>query len=320
MNRNLVLTTTIILVLTIAGIIGYRIVSPHGENVAAAKNQTVGTSGGFFWLLREHIPTATPLPTPIQTEAQLAYVVAQAMDHATGTYGLAIKNLQTGESFYANEHVPFDAASLYKLWIMAAVYSEIDAGRMNESMVLSADIPTLNATFNISSNNAERTDGGVSLTVADALNRMITVSDNYAALLLGYHVTFEEVKRYLHDHGLYESILGSRNTITALDASLFYEKLYNGELASSLSTAKMFDLLIKQELNDQIPRYLPADVVVAHKTGALAGVNHDAGMILGAPGNYIIVILSNSATPVRAKETNARLSEAVFNYFTDATR
>jgi len=46
-------------------------------------------------------------------------------------------------------------------------------------------------------------------------------------------------------------------------------------------------ILLQQQLNDRLPRYLPAGVRVAHKTGTLSGVRNDAGIIYARDDSHV---------------------------------
>ena len=97
---------------------------------------------------------------------------------------------------------------------------------------------------------------------------------------------------------------------------LFFEKLSKGELADKSSTDKMITLLKRQRLNTKLPKYLPDEIVIAHKTGELGAVSHDAGIIYLPSGDYSIVILSESDNPPGAVERIAQMSKNVYDYFT----
>lgn len=57
----------------------------------------------------------------------------------------------------------------------------------------------------------------------------------------------------------------------------------------------MIDILSDQHFNDLIPKYLPKEVKIAHKTGAITGVQHDAAIVELPDGNrYVLVILSKT--------------------------
>jgi beta-lactamase class A len=65
------------------------------------------------------------------------------------------------------------------------------------------------------------------------------------------------------------------------------EGLINRQISESC-----LQVLKLQRVNDRIPRYLPLDTTVAHKTGLERGVCHDAGIILSRKGDFIICVLT----------------------------
>lgn len=238
----------------------------------------------------------------------------QTMADAKGIYGIAIKNLKTDESFFANEYRQFDAGSLYKLWLMVTVMKKIETGEVQEDEILYGDIAALNQEFEISPEAAELTEGSVSLTVRDALLQMITISHNYAALLLTERVKLSTMQAFLEENKFTGSSLGNPKT-TPYDIMLFFEKLYKGEFGNKENTQKMINMLKQQTLNSKLPKYMPETVQIAHKTGEIGFFTHDAGIVFTDKGDYIIVVLSESDFPPGAEDRIAKVSKAVFEYF-----
>lgn len=253
--------------------------------------------------------------TPVTPHSTLKEIVDKALDGSKATYAVSINNLKTGESFYLNEHKKFLTASLYKVWVMVVVYDQIQKGRLKENDVLKQDVKILNDEFEIASEDAELNDGTIELRVNDALNKMITVSDNYASLLLTEKIGVSSLKDFLVKNGFNESTVNQPPTTTAFDMNLFFKKLYRIELADKESTEKMLNLLKNQSFKDILPKYLSKDVVIAHKTGQLYTVAHDAGIVYTDKGDYIITLLSDSFDIVGAKERMAKISEGVYAYF-----
>lgn len=260
----------------------------------------------------------SPLST-IKTEDSLKTVVADVLNNSRGTYAISIKNLKTGETYSQNDRQVFEAGSLYKLWIMAVVLKQIEAGTLTEDQVLSEKIDDLNKKFKIDKDAAELTEGTITMTVADALKQMITISHNYAALLLTEKIGLSTVVNFLAEQGLTESSVGVDGQApksTAFDIASFYERLYKGELANSESTAKMINLLKSQQLNDGLPKYLPDQSSIANKTGDIGWFKHDAGIVFTDKGDYVISIMSESDYPLGAQEKIALISQAAYEYFT----
>jgi len=249
------------------------------------------------------------------TGSNLSDIVDKELEGTKGTYGIVIKNLKTGESYSKNSHQYFQSGSLYKLWIMATAVNQIEKGELNQDEILSEEVSKLNELFNIDSDQVELTEGEITLSVKQAMNQMITISHNYAALLLSEKVKLSNVRNFLGKNHLTESALGESPTVTANDIALFFEELYNGQLANKENTKLMIEILKQQALNDKIPKYLSENLDIAHKTGEIGFFSHDAGIIFFKNGDYIIVILSQSDLPPAANERIANISQKVFEYF-----
>lgn len=268
------------------------------------------------------VKTGEKIPAPTRMVIKQSESLGEAVDSALvgthGSYGVVVKNLKTGEFYSQNADKTYKSGSLYKLWVMGEVFEKVKDGTLDEDQVLSESVETLNKRFDIDPEYAERSEGQVSYSVKDALNQMITISDNYAALLLTLKIRLSTVSTYLSGKGFLESKVGTGGNppiTTPNDITMFLEKLYDGELADPIYSEKMLDLLKAQRLNDKIPKYIPDGVMIAHKTGELDEVTHDAGIVYGERGDYIIVVMSESDAPQAAAERVAGVSEAVYKYF-----
>lgn len=262
------------------------------------------------------IPNIIPSPTSLPSSSSLKKVVEGALSGTKGTYGIVIKNFKTGEAYYKDDHRIFEPGSLYKLWVMAEVFAQIQNGEIKEDEILSDSVTNLNSKFDIDPGVAELTDGTITLSVKDALEQMITISHNYAAYLLTDRVELSNVAKFLEKQNFSESMLGAPPKTTAYDIAQFFEKLYKGELGNAENTQKMLDLLKKQALDSKLPKYLPGNTDIAHKTGEIDYFTHDAGIVYTPKGDYIIVVLSESDSPAGAEDRIAQASQAVYEYFT----
>ncbi len=284
-----------------------RVISPLPDSVQAREKPVTPTATATG-------KSSTPTRIPTQSKS-LGAAISKALAGTHGTYAITVRHLSTGESYAYNADMEFPTASLYKLWVMAAAYAKMESGHLLADERLSSSIPALNAAFNISPEYAEQTEGSISMTTRKALTQMITISHNYAALLLTKRVTLESVRDLLAVHGLNDSQPGEPPVTTAHDIASFLERLYTGKLGNKSSTDGMLALLKKQELNGKIPKNLPKSVAVAHKTGELDYFSHDAGIVFGRRGAYVIVVLTESDNPPAANERIADISRAVYDYF-----
>ena len=236
----------------------------------------------------------SPFTTPT-----LQSVVEQSLNGVLGKYAVFIKNLKTDESYKRNQDIEFELGSLYKIWLMRSVMEELKSGQLNEDERIVENIASLNKRFNIASEEAEFKGGEVEFSVNSALEQMITISHNYAALSLLARVGDKNIPK----------------KVMAEEVALFFEGMYKGEMIDWEYSQKMLELLSRQKINDRIPKYLPAGTKVAHKTGDIGYFEHDAGIIYTAKGDYIIVVLTESNSPSDADEKIAQISKAVYEYF-----
>lgn len=265
--------------------------------------------------LAESFNASVNVVKQIINPSHLKDIVGKSLEGAQGTYAVAVRNLETGESYYLNGKREFESASLYKLWVMAAAYNQIERKKLDPAKILTRDIEELNAEYGVSSESAEVTEGTFELSVKDTINQMIVISNNYAALALSDEVGSGNISDFLSNYNFNNSHFRDPPTTTAEDIALFFEKLYRNQLASEKTTKEMIGILQNQQLNDRIPKYLPQEIIAGHKTGELDAFKHDAGIVFTPKSDYILVVLSETDNPDDAAERIANLSKDVYDYF-----
>jgi beta-lactamase class A len=86
---------------------------------------------------------------------------------------------------------------------------------------------------------------------------------------------------------------GLNNTTSAADLAALMAAIATDRAASAGSCAAMRDILLHQEFNGEIPAGVPPDTRVAHKTGQITGVLHDAAIVYPPRGDpYVLVVLT----------------------------
>lgn len=307
--RSLLLLLLIIITATIILWLLFRHDVKHEMTVVSNNTQNVAPS----------LVTPQPIKEYFLTNSvALGNAVQNALIGTHGSYGIVVQNIKTGETYTQNSQKTYLSGSLYKLWVMATVYQQIKVGKIKDTDVVSKKVSDLNKEFHIDPSVAEKTSGTISYSVHDALYEMVTISDNYAALLLTDKVGLNNIANFLKDNGFYQSKLGINGKsplTTPQDVALFFDKLYRGQLIDKKASESMLSLLKQQKLNDKIPKYLPFDVNVAHKTGELDDVTHDAGIVFTPNGDYIVVVLSQIDDRDLANERIANVSKEVYQYF-----
>ena len=86
-----------------------------------------------------------------------------------------------------------------------------------------------------------------------------------------------QVLRGVEDQKAFDK--GLNNTTTARGLMVLFEKLAHGKAVDAESDAAMIEILKRQQFNDGIPAGVPPGTAVAHKTGNITRIHHDAGIV-----------------------------------------
>ncbi|HEV3311027.1 MAG TPA: serine hydrolase [Chloroflexota bacterium] len=69
------------------------------------------------------------------------------------------------------------------------------------------------------------------------------------------------------------------------------ERLVRGHLLSPTGTRMALDIMLRQQLNQRLPRFLPPSARMAHKTGTFYNARNDAGILYLPDGGKAIVVI-----------------------------
>jgi beta-lactamase class A len=217
-----------------------------------------------------------------------------------GRVAILIEELTNGDRYAYRTDDPYTAGSLYKLWLMGTAFESIDSGSLELATHMRSTLSELYSDFSLDPPQKDRT---ISLTVDDAITRMITISDNDAALLLAKTLGLSTVRTWMTGQGYTQSRLSEHDAppqTTAEDIASFYRRIWKEEVPYAREQQK---ILRDQRLNDKLTRYFPAGITMAHKTGELDDYSHDAGILAVDDRAYIIVVLTQF--PDRETANNA---------------
>ncbi len=306
---------------------------PGGSGSAPARTSTVRRP----MTLQPHAdvtpPSARTGSTPrivggSQNRRSLGQIIDSAVANQDGTYGVAVKNLATGEAALLNADEFFPSASLYKLAVMYEVFRQESIGDLSLSEILTVQPEDL-----AEEGDDESFDVGDQLTVEQALELMIDASNNVAAYMLAYRVGWDRINQTMASIGLdhtrvpagewKQQVHDWRSELASTSPSdllAFFERLHRHQLIDARSSDQMLHLLLNQQINDRLPANLPPGTAVAHKTGNLDGVVNDAGIVYGPRADFIVVILSRDVDEDAATATEANLTGALYDYFNGTYR
>ena len=94
------------------------------------------------------------------------------------------------------------------------------------------------------------------------------------------------------------------------------QAIAEGKAVDPESSRQMVEILEQQKFNEGIPAGLPPGILVAHKTGEITKIHHDAAIIY-AKRPYVLVILVRGLTQI--KDSSA-LMAAISREFYQATQ
>ncbi|HEY5918140.1 MAG TPA: serine hydrolase [Chryseolinea sp.] len=256
-----------------------------------------------------------------------------------GIYGLAFKDLTSGEEIFINEHEVFHAASTMKTPVMIEVFKQANEGRfsLSDSIVIKNTFKSIVDGSEFSLDSAEDSEQklytltSTKRTLDSLVYDMIIVSSNLATNIIIELVDAKKVTQSMRDLGAKDiQVLrgveddkafaeGLINSTTPYDLMLIFEKMAKGETVSKQASDAMIDILLDQRFNTIIPAKLPNSVKVAHKTGSINGVHHDSGIVFLPDGRkYVLVILSkNLKDDDAATAVMANVSEIIYRHVLD---
>jgi beta-lactamase class A len=227
--------------------------------------------------------------------------------------GVAYVDLQTGDKLSIAADSSFHAASTMKVPVMIEVLRRAQQGAFS----LDQGILLINQFRSIADGSPfsldPKEDGDTTLygkigervTVREMLQLMIVRSSNLAtnqlielvgaknvtAGAVGLGAAHTRVLRGVEDQKAFDA--GMINSITAGDLATLLDAIENGKVLSAESSALMRDILLAQEFNEKIPAGLPPGTRVAHKTGEITAVSHDAAIVYPAGRKpYVLVVLT----------------------------
>ncbi len=227
-------------------------------------------------------------------------------------------------SFYLNAQEKIPAASLIKLPIMAVCFKAAKDGKIK----LSGKIILKQRYKTGGSGILKNMPAGRRFTIEKLINLMITISDNTAANILISKLGRPYINRIFKYLGLKQTRLNRRildlsarrkgieNYTSIQDLIYLLKKIYNKKLISPQYCQKMLNILLKQKINGRLPKYLPKNLKIAHKTGLARNIVADAGIIFAPNADYIIAVaFSGKPNYKTAKQTIAKISLKTYEYF-----
>jgi beta-lactamase class A len=147
---------------------------------------------------------------------------------------------------------------------------------------------------------------------------MITVSSNLATNLIIEKLGVENIRnsvqrlhadgmhvlRGVEDQKAYDK--GLNNTTTARGLQILMTAIAENKAVDAGASQQMVEILERQKFNEGIPAGLPPGTRVAHKTGEITKIHHDAAIVY-APRPFVLVILVRGIEDI--KQSSALMAD-----------
>jgi len=223
----------------------------------------------------------------------------------SGSWGVFIQDLSTNEYLLINE-ARYSAASLVKIYTMAATYSEIEKGNLEKNADISHRLRLMiTESSNEACNYLTIKNGGGN--EAAGFDR-----ENEISRAIGCENT--ERGSYLVELSGRKGPYRHHNYTSPRDCGRMLKAIYNKELISESASEEMLSLLLDQTRRWKIPAGLPEGTVVANKTGETDTANSDIAIVFSPGKDYIICVLGNGNVTYGAT-TIQKISRMAYNYF-----
>jgi beta-lactamase class A len=245
---------------------------------------------------------------PAQVTAELQAIIKQS--GAEVAVAWRPLDAREGEEILINPDLRFHAASTMKVPVMIELFREVEAGRrsLDDTVAVTNQFTSIVDGSPYTLSASEDSDGeiykamGRQLSLRTLVEAAITVSSNLATNILIEHLGAKNIQatvdqmnasgmqvlRGVEDQKAFDA--GRNNTTTARGLLTLLTAIGNGRAVSAEASAQMVEILKRQKFRDGIPAGLPAGTTVAHKTGNITRIHHDAGIVY-ASRPYVLVVL-----------------------------
>lgn len=265
-------------------------------------------------------------------------IILELASSAGGAFGIAAKDLSTGSQILLNADREFVAASIIKIPIMVEGFKQAEEGRIR----LQAKVK-LTDTDKVGGAGILRVmSQGIKIPVIDLIRLMIVISDNTASNILLDLLGIERVNHTMQELGFRGITLRRKfmtlpqrvpaaNSVTPQDITGLLEKIARGQVVSRRACEEMVKIMKEQQYNDLIPALIQVSddkeeslvgqmqkVEIAHKTGSVSGVRHDAAIVYTGSADYVVTILTSDLPDIhRGEDVIRKISLEIYRYFTE---
>jgi beta-lactamase class A len=251
-----------------------------------------------------------PSGQSLTIDQKISANIEERIRKSGGDVAVAFRTLDGHIGYSFHDEESFHAASTMKIPVMIELFHQARQARLKlvDALLVKNQFHSLADGSIYTLDPADDSEAelyravGQTRSLSQLSELMITASSNLATNLLIEKLGVDNIRATVHSlhadgmnvlRGVEDNkafLKGLNNTTTARGLQQLLEAIAHGEAVDQESSRLMIEILERQKFNEGIPAGLPAGTRVAHKTGEITKIHHDAAIVF-APKPFVLVIL-----------------------------
>jgi beta-lactamase class A len=246
---------------------------------------------------------------------------------------IAYRTLDTSpQELMLNEDESFHAASTMKIPVMIELFAEARAGKLSldDKLVIKNEFHSImdGSIYQLDPKDDSYEDVykavGTQWTLRQLCEAMITRSSNLSTNLIIEKLGVANIQARIHllgadgmhvlrgveDGKAFEA--GKNNTTSAKALYLLLRAIADHSACDPDSCKQMLDILERQTFNEAIPAGLPPGTLIAHKTGEITGIHHDAAIVFGKRPLVLVILVKGIDDRNKSSALMAAITRAIY--------
>jgi beta-lactamase class A len=277
--------------------------------------------------------SATAAATPVIVESRARAAVEKLIHDSGADAAVAFRTLDTPpQELMLNVNESLHAASTMKIPVMIELFAEAHDGklRLDDKLLIRNEFHSIVDGSDYQLDPKDDSDEevykaiGTSWTLRQLCEAMITKSSNLATNLIIERLGVANIQARVHRLGADDMHVlrgvedekafqaGKNNTTTANALYILMRAIADQSACDPDSCEQMLEILERQTFNEAIPAGLPPGTVIAHKTGEITGIHHDAAIVFGKRSFILVILVKGIDDRDKSSALMAAITKAIY--------
>jgi len=273
--------------------------------------------------------TAAPAARELPVRAEIEGIIRES----GAEISVSFRTLDGRDALSIDADRVFHAASTMKIPVMIELYAQVKEkkARLDEPIEVKNQFASIvdGSPYQLDAGDDSDADVykmiGKTMTLSDLCEHMITRSSNLATDLVIQRLGVENIRARVHrlhaggmhvlrgveDGKAFEK--GMNNTTDAEALETLLEAIAKGKAVDAKSSRAMVDILARSEFHEAIPAGVPSGVRIAHKTGEITGLHHDAAIVFARRPFILVILLRGIPDRDKSSAIMAHLTRVIYD-------